>query len=172
MKYGTQIFTIAPERTCVILETHRDFRRVSLTDKYSISVDRPGRLIRLRVWGFWSEGEARDYYHELSEAMGELAETGPWKVLADVRMFPIQSSPVQTIHTKLMRKALQMGMVKAANIVGGRLTRIQIEELAESAWPEKGYFDYFTSLEEAENWLEDRGNEFSAAGDERFLQAF
>jgi hypothetical protein len=96
----------------------------------------------------------------------------PWNIIADVRMFPIQPAPVQSVHTELMQRALQKGMVKAANIVGGRLTRIQIEKLAESAWPEKGHFNYFFNEEDAERWLKDGEDEFSGREDKEFLQAF
>lgn len=96
----------------------------------------------------------------------------PWTVIADVRMFPIQPAPVQKVHTELMQMALQKGMARAANIVGGRLTRIQIEKLAETAWPEKGHFNYFYNEEEAERWLTGWEDELAGRKDKELLQAF
>lgn len=95
-----------------------------------------------------------------------------WNIIADVRLFPVQPAPVQRIHSELMQRAVQKGMAKAANIVGGKLTRIQIEKLAESAWPEKGHFEYFDSEEEAEIWLKGGDDERSGRKDKELLQAF
>lgn len=170
--HGIRIFTIAQESACVILEIHRDVRRGSLADKFSVSVDLESRLMRIRVWGFWCGNEALEYERKLSEAMDIMGNLEPWNIIADVRLFPVQPAPVQRVHIELMQKALQKGMDKAANIVGGRLTRIQIEKLAESAWPEKGHFDYFTSEEEAESWLTGGVDECTGRKDKELLQAF
>lgn len=143
-----------------------------MADKFSVSVDLDSRLMRIRVWGFWCENEAHEYRRTLSEAMDILGSSESWNIIADVRLFPIQPAPVQHIHTELMQRALLKGMAKAANIVGGRLTQLQIEQLAESAWPEKGHFEYFSSEEEAETWLTGGEDEFSGREDKEFLQAF
>lgn len=143
-----------------------------MTDKFNISVDSESRIIHIRVWGFWSEEEAFGYREKLSEAMDSLGSGKSWDVLADVRLFPIQPAPVQKIHSKLMQRAVQMGMAKYANIVGGRLTRIQIERLSEAAWPEKGHFQFFNSRKDAESWLKENAHEFSEREDQRLIQTF
>lgn len=103
--------------------------------------------------------------------MDSLGIARPWNVIADVRMFPIQPKPVQNIHTGLMQRALQSGMIKSAGIVGGPLTRLQIEELSGNAWPEKGHFKSFLNETDAEAWLREVNNGFSE-GAEEVLQAF
>jgi len=143
-----------------------------LADKFSVSVDQGNRLIRIRVWGFWCLDEACDYRKRLCEAMDILGSSDSWNVIADVKLFPVQPAPVQRIHSELMQMAVQKGMAKAANIVGGRLTRIHIEKLAESAWPEKGHFDYFSSEEEAEFWLTGGNDEHPDGKNKELLQAF
>lgn len=123
-----------------------------MSDKFEISVDSQNRLLHIRVWGFWSLEEALSYQNSMMSAMGSL-ENDPWNVIADVRMFPVQPSPVQKVHCKLMQHAIQMGMVRSANIVGGRLTRVQMERLSASAWPEKGHFGFFPNETDAMEWL-------------------
>ncbi len=141
-------------------------------EKFSVSVDPESRLLHIRVWGFWCLDEAIEYRKRLSRAMDILGIGDSWNIIADVRLFPVQPAPVQRIHSELMQRAVQKGMAKAANIVGGKLTRIQIEKLAESAWPEKGHFEYFDSEEEAEIWLKGGDDERSGRKDKELLQAF
>jgi hypothetical protein len=124
-----------------------------LTEKFRIAVDTDERLVRICVWGFWSTEEALEYRRSLEETMDLLGSAEPWNVIADVRLFPVQPAPVQKIHRELMQLALLRGMDRSANIVGGPLTRIQIEELASTAWPEKGHFEYFLNEGEANSWL-------------------
>jgi len=160
------------DQAFVILGILRDGWRNKLSDKFSISVDIEDRLMHIRVWGFWCLDEAHKYRKELSRAMDVLGEDDPWNVIADVRLFPVQPAPVQKIHSELMRRALQMGMAKAANIVGGRLTRIQIEKLALSAWPEKGHFNFFSNLKDAEAWLKGGESGHSGGEDKGNIQSF
>lgn len=124
-----------------------------MTEKFRIAVDTDERLVRICVWGFWSTEEALEYRRSLEETMDLLGSAEPWNVIADVRLFPVQPAPVQKIHRELMQLALLRGMDRSANIVGGPLTRIQIEELASTAWPEKGHFECFLNEGEANSWL-------------------
>lgn len=123
-----------------------------MAEKFNIFVDPEKRLLHIRVWGFWSLEDAHSYRIDMLSAMERL-ENDPWNVIADVRMFPVQPTPVQNIHCKLMQDAMQMGMVRSANIVGGRLTRVQMERLSSAAWPEKGHFGFFVNETDAMEWL-------------------
>lgn len=124
-----------------------------MTDCFEISIDIARRILHLKVWGFWTTSQAECYREKMVEAMESLGRS-PWSVLADVRKFPIQMRPVQAIHCELMKLSLQNGMVCSANIVGGRLTKVQIERMSSEVWPEKEKFAYFNTRSEAEAWLE------------------
>jgi len=140
-----------------------------LPDKFDIAVDSSERILRIRVWGFWSLEEALSYSQTMNIAMKSLQED-PWTVLADVRRFPVQPASVQEVHCGLMQQAVKMGMVRSANIVGGKLTQIQIERLSSSAWPEKGLFGFFRTEAEALNWLKDNDGGFSGGMDQSIIQ--
>lgn len=124
-----------------------------MAEQFEISIDLNRRVLSLKVWGFWSLKTAECFRDIMLRSMISLDDGSPWSVLADVRMFPIQPPKVQDVIRELMRLAVKYGMRRSANIVGGRLTRIQIERLSGAAWPERGRFSYFTSQAEAENWL-------------------
>ncbi len=124
-----------------------------MAEQFEISIDFDKRILILRVWGFWSLKTALGFRDKMLRSMASLGDQTPWSVQADVRMFPIQLSPVQEIIRELMQQAVRSGMRRSANIVGGRLTRIQIERLSGAAWPERGRFSYFNTQAEAVKWL-------------------
>lgn len=124
-----------------------------LSDCFEISVDLARRILRLRVWGFWTCKQAECYRSRMLEAMETLGKN-PWRVLADVRRFPVQMKSVQKIHCELMQHSFLNGMICSANVVGGVLTKVQIQRMSAEVWPEKDKFAYFTTENEAEAWLE------------------
>lgn len=129
-----------------------------MSEKFQVEASPSERLVRIKVWGFWSESDAEDYREMLRTAMSSMDPSAPWNILADVRLFPIQPEPVQKVHSQLMKDAMRMGMARSANIVGGILTRIQIEKLSDTAWPERGRFEYFFNETEAMKWLEENAD--------------
>lgn len=123
-----------------------------MQEPFEISADHQAGIVRIRVWGFWSGAEAEAYRKEMVRQVDSLLGK-PWSALVDVRLYPVQKTQVQTIHRMVMGYSLMNGMVRSANIVGGRLTRIQVERLAESVSPSGERFRYFTTEKEALKWL-------------------
>lgn len=140
-----------------------------MSDPFEISVDKKNLILTLRVWGFWSREEALCYKELLTDSIQSL-EHPSWCILADVTMFPIQTSFVQSVHSDLMQFAVLNGLVRSANIVGNALTRIQIDRLSSSIDSGKGRFAFFKTEEDARKWLEEVTYERSEAKAESLFQ--
>ena len=140
-----------------------------MSDPFEISVDKKKSILTLRVWGFWSREEARRCKESFMDSIISLQHTR-WCILADVTMFPIQTSYVQSVICDSMQFAIMHGLVRSANIVGNALTRIQIDRLSSSIDLEQGRFAFFREEEDAIKWLEEITNEFSEAKIESVFQ--
>jgi len=141
-----------------------------LADPFEISFDTVNRILHLRVWGFWSGKEAQRYRDALQATVSSFRNQ-KWSILADVRLFPVQTLPVRTVHRDLMEYSLGCGAVRWANVVGGLLTRLQIERLASDVCPNISMFGYFSTESEAKKWLLEKEIERSSTEGSRLFQA-
>ncbi len=107
---------------------------------FKLNVDQGRRVLRLEVWGLWTDETARDYDREMHACYAELGSKQPWYVLADIKGFPPQRESVAAIHGKLMAEAAAAGMVRAVSVVESSLTSMQIRRIAtESRMPELAF---------------------------------
>lgn len=117
---------------------------------FKIEADLSKRILRVRVWGFWSEKDAQSYREEFIAKSKQLL-SDKWFVLADISEYGMQTIEVQAVHSYLMRYATENGMLKAADVISRLLNTIQIERLSkESGIP---MHSFFTSEDDAEKWL-------------------
>lgn len=136
---------------------------------FEIDTDIENRIIRLSVRGFWTRAEALSYRDLLKDSIDSLQGQN-WNILADVVMFPVQIPFVQSIHQELMQYAISRGLIKAANIIGNAITRIQIQRLASSTGSSKGRFAYFLTEREALEWLKDSVNDYTEVEIDKHFQ--
>ncbi len=123
-----------------------------MTKGFKIEADPNKKILRLKVWGFWTEEDAQRYREEFIEKSKPLI-TETWFVLADIAEYGVQTKEVQAVHGELMRYAIKNGMLKAANVISRLLNRIQIEKLSEASGIPMHSF--FNSEDDAEKWLLD-----------------
>jgi len=121
------------------------------TYRFQIAIDLPRRILKLRVWGFWTLDEAQAYWDDFQEKARPLLGK-PWYVLADVADFPPQKGEVNELVEKTMVLARKHGMVRAANLVtSSALAKMQISRLStDTGLPS---FSFFSSEAEAVDWL-------------------
>ena len=121
-----------------------------MEEKFKIEVDLDKKILRFKVWGYWSEEDAQLYREEFIEK-SKLLMNDKWFALADITEYGIQNKEVQAVTGDLMKYASENGMVKAASVISRLLNKIQIEKLAEkSGLP---LHSFFSSEDEAEQWL-------------------
>jgi hypothetical protein len=118
--------------------------------RFSISVDPARRILRLKVWGFWTLDEGKAYAAEFEQKARPLIGR-PWYVLADISDFPPQKNEVNELLAQPMKFARAQGMVRAANLVSSALPKMLIARIsAETGLPE---FSFFSAEAEALAWL-------------------
>ncbi len=116
---------------------------------FTITPDRDRHILRLKVWGFWSNEDAEAFKNQFREK-AKVFRNEPWYVLADIVDWSVQAPEVQAIVQQSMVYARNNGMEKAANIVSKALGKMQIKRMSESS---ALYFGYFDSEEKALAWL-------------------
>jgi len=120
--------------------------------RFEITTDLVRRILRLKVWGFWTVDEAQAYWEAFQYRVRPLL-AGPWYVLADISNFGPQKDDVNAIVAKTMDFARENGMVRAANLVlvDAALAKMLIARL--SAATGLPAFSFFTSEDKAVAWL-------------------
>lgn len=119
---------------------------------FEMSVDRPKRLLRIRMWGLWDEPTGEQFVKAaLTFARG--LEGAPWYMLADATRFMAQSTAVTELRKQLMVKILSMGCQKVAAVVSQAVHGMQFKRIANESHIGGATFP---DEESAMAWLSDR----------------
>src|SRR5580698_7796119 len=96
---------------------------------FELTLDRPRRLLRLRMWGLWDIETGEQFRtHTLRHGRGLMG--APWAMLADAREFVAQSAAVTEFRKEVMTKSLAMGCTKIAALVGQTVHGMQFKRIA------------------------------------------
>jgi len=96
---------------------------------FELTLDRPRRLLRLRMWGLWDVEIGEQFRtHTLRHGRGLMG--APWAMVADAREFVAQSAAVTEIRKETMTKCLSMGCTKIAALVGQTVHGMQFKRIA------------------------------------------
>jgi hypothetical protein len=106
---------------------------------FELSVDRPKRLIRLRMWGMWDLSIGEQFRTNVL-AYGRGLEGAPWSILADSREFVAQSAAIAEIRKDVMMKILPMGCQKIAALVEQTVYAMQFKRIANESHVGSGVF--------------------------------
>lgn len=121
---------------------------------FRIVQDRKQRLVRLELWGLWSDALGEEFRTACTAAFRAIHSGESWAVLADISRYPPQRPTVQQVHADMMELSVKLGITRAANLVSSALSRLQIKRLSEeSGLP---LFSFFSSEPEALKWLLER----------------
>jgi hypothetical protein len=83
---------------------------------FELAVDKPRRVVRLRLWGFWDLPIAEEFRRAIFKTARGL-EGASWGVVADSREFLAQTAVVSDIREKIMERLLPMGCTRIGAIV-------------------------------------------------------
>lgn len=118
---------------------------------FAVTSDARQHLIRLRLWGLWTDETAAQFRASLVAAFDRVRAGEGWVVLADISTYPPQRPSVQAVHAEMMALGARLGVVRSANLVSSVLGQLQIKRLSqESGLP---LFSFFTNEKAALAWL-------------------
>lgn len=118
---------------------------------FRVTRDAKRRLVRLDLWGLWTEALGEDFRGACTSAFEEIKDGPSWAVLADISNYPPQRPRVQQVHADMMALSVRLKITRAANLVSNALNRLQIKRLSEeSGLPE---FSFFSDEKRALDWL-------------------
>lgn len=125
----------------------------ALKQGYTISIDVPNKVLKMRLWGLWDAATAQRFEQEAREKIQEISRQAPggWDALVDLSDFPPQRDEVQEMTNRVMQLETTHGMKHAASIVKKAMTKLQIQRLAKQQGFDPGSF--FQSEDEAVQWL-------------------
>lgn len=137
------------------MESSRTWKDERENTGYVLIADTNARIFRLRFWGLWDESLGRSFEKAALEGFSLIPDDRSWSVLADISAYPPQRPAVQASHAKCMGVA--KGKIhRAANLVAGHLSQMQIRRLSEeSGLPS---YAFFTKEAEAVRWLQMTGD--------------
>ena len=105
---------------------------VSVGDKsagFELTMDKPKRLIRLRMWGLWSLSVAEEFRSAVLR-YGRVLQGEPWYILADSREYMAQSSAIADIRKDVMARILTMGCQRIAALAAQTAYKMQFKRIA------------------------------------------
>jgi hypothetical protein len=116
---------------------------------FEVAIAMPERILRIVAWGLWAAPLARGYRDAMYMAFRPLRGR-PWAVLSDRRRASTQSDEVRAIMSEVMDRATLMGRDRAAVLVSGAVTKLQMQRLATEA---RVVQRHFADEGEALKWL-------------------
>lgn len=121
------------------------------TKYYEIYYDKQKNRVYVNALGYWSAEAGEQYVAEWTK-VGEYVQPY-FTILIDVRNFATQSQAVQKSIEKAQERMMDIGVFKTANIVPKNIiTRFQLDTMQKKTRLPKARF---TSVEEAEQWLDE-----------------
>jgi len=117
---------------------------------YRVTADPEKRLIRFDISGYSDAAESERMYEAVKEAVGKLNMAGSgFNVLADLREAHVIPSENMERTTRFTQWLLNNGLRKSANVTTSTLIKMQLTRMTRDP-----RFGFFTSEEEALEWLE------------------
>jgi hypothetical protein len=117
---------------------------------YQLSIVPQARLIRIHVSGFSDLAETTQLIEATREAAAKLNATGKgFKILADLREGHVLQSESTEMTEQLQHWLIDIGVRKVAHVTTSALFKMQLSRMAGDP-----RFRFFTSEEEALDWLE------------------
>jgi len=114
---------------------------------FTIAYDSKVGIIRVSVEGFWSIQTVDAFFAELIRVFTRIKKSGrPVLALSDARQFPIQTAEVGEAFARRDLEAAKL-RDRMAIVVGSTLGKLQGRRYTGPN------LDFFTSFEEAEQWL-------------------
>jgi hypothetical protein len=96
---------------------------------FSMELDEPNHLIRMRLWGLWEMATAERFFASVLE-FAERLRGSPWGVLIDGRRFIAQSPKITEMREKTMHKIAMLGCTRMANVVTSAAYQMQFSRIA------------------------------------------
>jgi hypothetical protein len=114
---------------------------------FEVTVDKSGRILRLRMWGLWDEVIAERFRSGTLKCASSLTGA-PWAILADASQFVAQSAAVTQKRKEVMVRAIPMGCTRIAAVVGQAVHSMQFTRIANESHVSSAVFkDEETAVE-------------------------
>ena len=122
---------------------------------YDFDIDREKRLIKVKLWGFWNQRIAEDYYKDFEIAIHPLLGS-KWSRIVDINEYKSSSIKVADVLDRQLEWAKEKKMEFNVNILGDLFERLQLKSKLASNNQSKQNL-VFGSIEEALKWLSEQG---------------
>jgi hypothetical protein len=124
---------------------------------FEATLDKPHRLVRLRLWGHWTMPIAEEFSSTVFRFADEL-KGHKWSILTDSRKFGAQAPTVAQLRQQMMARVHTQGCVKIAAIAPQQAVyAMQFRRISDESHMESGIFYDETS---ALAWLSDEEEPF------------
>lgn len=119
------------------------------TPQYKLQVLPEKNRAYLTILGFWRNPEqVSDYLNDWKKTIAQLQDG--FTLLTDARDMKIHPSSIRSVHEQAQKLVVKAGIKGVAEVQGG-IAEVQLDSVsAETQMPKKN----FTSLDEAEQWLD------------------
>lgn len=135
-------------KTSVAVTTSGSTKRAGDEQRgFEVVLDRIGRMIRVKLWGFWEIPMAEAFSSSVVEFGEELRRTS-WSALVDSRLFVAQTQRVTEIRQEAMNKLKGLGCTRIAAVTSAAVYTMQFKRIATESHVESAVFnDTQTALE-------------------------
>jgi hypothetical protein len=121
---------------------------------FEVYVDRPRRVVRLRMWGFW-DAAIGEQFHTVMLRFAKGLDGRTWGILADSRQYPAQTAKVAEVRKDVMKRIAPMGCKRIGALVTQAVYSMQFTRIAtESHVASKTFHDEAAALD----WVADHDN--------------
>src|SRR4051812_39848767 len=118
------------------------------SDRFEISVDGAGALIRYRMKGFWDADCYARFHEAIMLEMRKFRSRGEsFDLIGDLTEFPPQPQNLNDARELLAREAKAMGLRKCGVVTSSPLVKMQLGRLSNH------FYQFFTSEAEALAWI-------------------
>ncbi len=123
---------------------------IAENEYYEIKVDEIKNRIHLTVSGFWSKPEVVPNYVTDVEKAGGNAKSG-FTIISDLRKMKAPPKEIEPLHEKAQTALIEAGLDRTAEVLSSAILKMATANYSDSTQMKK---QTFSSLEEAENWLD------------------
>ena len=118
------------------------------SDRFEISVDGSGAMIRYRMKGFWDADSYARFHEAILLEMRKFHSRGePFDLIGDLTEFPPQLQNLNDARERLAQEARAMGLRKCGVVTSSPLARMQLSRLSNH------FYQFFTSEADALAWI-------------------
>ena len=117
-------------------------------DRFEISVDGSGAMIRYRMKGFWDADSYARFHEAILLEMRKFHSRGePFDLIGDLTEFPPQPQNLNEARERLAQEARAMGLRKCGVVTSSPLAKMQLSRLSNH------FYQFFTSEADALAWI-------------------